>query len=506
MKKHSRHPSADALSPDEQITRREALKVMGATWIGAAAVGGSRAPWTPDASGQEARELLVRGGRVVNADGAFSADVRVVGETIVEIGPGLIPAPGAQVVDATGKLLIPGGIDPHTHILPPFADDITTGTMAAVAGGITTVGTFANPRDDEWMLDTLDRLEEEIGRMAVADVILHAGTWPPTPEYAALMHPLAERGQPSLKIYMVRRDFPERVPDVIRLLEAARDAGVVTMIHCEDQRLIDAASRRLAAQGKTSLRYYGESRPVVSEVAATELAVSLCESTGAPMQVVHLSSARALEVCAKGRDRGLPLYVEARPMYLHLTEKRMDGPDGPLFVGQPPLRTAQDAEALWRGLSNGSIDLLATDHAPWTREQKLDPELSITRFRPGVSSLRFMIPIYYSEGVVKGRISVERFVETTSTRAAQIMGLYPQKGVVRKGSLADLVILDPELTDTVRASDDPSGSNYVLYEGWEVTGWPVVTIRRGKVVYENGSVTAAPGSAKLVPRKPWRPE
>ena len=319
------------------------------------------------------------------------------------------------------------------------------------------------------------------------------------------MPALAARGQPSLKIYMVRRDFPERVPDVIRLLEAARDAGVVTMIHCEDQRLIDAASRRLAAQGSTSLRHYGESRPVVSEVAATELAVSLCESTGAPMQVVHLSSARALEVCARGRERGLPLYVEVRPMYLHLTEERMEGPDGPLFVGQPPLRTAQDTQALWSGLAEGSIDLLATDHAPWKREQKLDPGLSITRFRPGVSSLRFVIPIYFSEGVVKGRISTERFVETTSTQAAKIMGLYPSKGVIREGSLADIVLLDPTLTDTVRAVDDPSGSDYVLYEGWNVTGWPLLTIRRGEVVYEHGTVTAQPGSGRLCSRQRWRP-
>ncbi len=505
MNRHSTKRSANTPSTENQVTRREALKVMGATWLGAAVIGDRQAPRAIDSRGQEAGEVLIRGGRVVNPDGSFSSDVRVIGEDIAEIGPGLVPGPSARVVDAAGKLVIPGCIDPHTHILPPFADDLTTGTMAAVAGGITTVGTFANPRGDEGVLDTLDRLETDIERMAVADVILHAGTWPPTPEYTALMPALAERGQPSLKIYMLRRDFPERVPDVIRLLEAARDAGVVTMIHCEDQRLIDAASRRLAAEGKTSLEYYGESRPILSEVAATELAVSLCESTEAPMQVVHLSSARALEACVRGRDRGLPLYVEVRPMYLHLTEERMEGPEGPLFVGQPPLRTAQDTEALWRGLSDGSIDLLATDHAPWTREQKLDPELSITRFRPGVSSLRFVIPIYFSEGVTKGRISVERFVETTSTQTAQIMGLYPRKGVVREGSMADLVILDPGLTDTVRASDDPSGSDYVLYEGWEVTGWPVVTIRRGEVVYENGSVTATPGSGKLVRREPWRP-
>jgi dihydropyrimidinase len=484
------------------VSRREALKAMGAAWLGArlAPQVGIRAADGPPG---EAGEILVRGGRVVSAEGAYEADVRILGERIAEVGAALAPGPDARVIDAAGQLVIPGCFDPHTHVLPPFADDLTTGTRAAVAGGITTVGTFATPRGGEGILDTLDRLESDISGMAVADVVLHASVWPPTGELADAMPALAERGQPSLKVYMVRQDFAEYVPDLIRVLEAAREAGVVTMMHCEDQRLIDAATRRLAREGKTSLRYYGESRPVLSEVAATEMAVALCESTGAPVQIVHLSSARALEACIRGRERGLPLYVEVRPMYLHLTQERMQGPEGPLFIGQPPLRTREDADALWQGLAHGDIDLLATDHAPWTRAQKLDPELSITRFRPGVSSLRFVIPIYFSEGVASGRISVERFVETTSTRAARIMGLYPRKGVIQEGADADVVVLDPELTDTVRASDDPSGSDYVIYEGWSVTGWPVVTIRRGEVVYENGVVTASPGTGRLVARTPW---
>jgi dihydropyrimidinase len=330
-------------------------------------------------------------------------DVRIIDQTIAEVGARLSPGADARLIDARNKLVLPGGIDPHTHLQPAFIDDLTSGSMAALAGGITTVGTFAGTRQGESILDALERLAGVVRAEAIADVILHATTWPPTPELRALIPALAQRGQPSFKVYMTRADFGAHIAEFIRLLEAARDAGVVTLIHCEDGALLSAAARRLEAAGRTALTNYGESRPIVAEVAATHQAAALCESTGAPMYVVHLSSARALDACRAARQRGAPLYVETRPLYLHLTSDRMRGADAALFVGQPPLREREDAEALWRGLIDGSIDVLATDHAPWTRAQKLDSTLTITRLRPGVSNLQVMLPMYYSEGVGKTR-------------------------------------------------------------------------------------------------------
>ena len=451
-------------------------------------------------------EILIRGGRVVNADGARDADVRIIGDMIAEIGSDLGPGADARVIDAGGRLVMPGGIDPHTHLSGSFVDDFTSGSVAALAGGITTLGTFAYPRRQENALEAIDRYEETVRSSAIADIILHASTWPPTPEFVALMPSLAERGQPSLKIFMTSRNFNEHLAETIELLEAARDAGVVTMIHCEDGGILRAVARQLEAAGKTSLRYYGESRPVAAEVAATQQAVSLCKVTGAPMHVVHLSAAAALQACRNPRTEGLPLFVETRPLYLHLTEERLQGPDGPLYVGQPPLRTADDANALWQGLADGSIDILATDHAPWTREQKLDPELSITRLRPGINNLQFMLPMYFSEGVGKGRISLERFVETTSTKAARIFGLFPQKGVIREGSYADVVVWDPERTTVIRDADVLSRAAHTVYDGWSVTGWPEITFRRGEVVFEAGEVNGRPGSGRLLTRAPWRSE
>jgi dihydropyrimidinase len=477
------------------LRRRDAVKTLAAGMVGL----GLPAGYRPE-RGPRAGEILIRGGRVVNGDAVAQADVRLQDEVIAEVGSGLRPGPAAHIIEATGRLVMPGGIDAHTHLHPTFVDDLANGSMAALAGGITSVGTFAGPQGGESITAALDRMATSIGQRAIADVFLHTVVWPPTAELAASMATLALRGQPSFKIYMVQPDFAAQLPTLLEVLVAARAAGVVALIHCEDAALLGLARKRLEAEGRTSLRHYGASRPIIAEVAATQQAAALSESTGAAMHVVHLSAGRALEATKAARAAGAPLSVETRPLYLHLTEERLQGPDGPLFVGQPPLRTAADAEALWGGLADGSIDVLATDHAPWTKAQKLDPGLTITNLRPGVSDLQWMLPMYFSEGVGKRGLPLERFVATTSTNAARIFGLYPRKGVIRAGADADLVIWDPGRTGTVRAAADHSNSDYSVYEGWSVTGWPVLTIRRGEVVMEEGRVLGRPGSGRLVPR------
>ena len=484
----------------KRMNRRKAVRAMGAAALGLAAV--ARDGGAETRPGQEAGEILIRGGRIVNADGSRLADVRVLGETIAEIGPDLAPGSGARIIDAAGRLVIPGGIDPHAHLQGSFVDDLTSGTAAAVAGGITSVGTFANPRNGENAVEAMDRSLAEVAELAIGDVFFHASTWPPTPEFAALMPELAARGQPSHKVFMVAQDFGAQRAALIEVLEAARDAGVVTLMHCEDPVILQAALGRLRAEGRTSLEHYAESRPVLAELAATQDAVVLCELTGAPMHFVHLSCERALDAARNPQTAGLPLTIETRPLYLYFTDEAFLRADGPLYVGQPPLRPQSDVEAMWRGLADGRITFLATDHAPWTRAQKMAPERDVGNLRPGVSDLRFMLAVLYSEGVRRGRISVERFVEVVSTGAARTFGLYPERGVVREGSLADLVVFDPELERTASANDDPSRSDYTPFEGWTVTGWPVTTIRRGEVVYEDGRVTGLPGTGRPAERRP----
>lgn len=484
-------------SRDGSVSRRSACRMLG-EGLAASALGMYAAPML--AAMPQGGAVLIRGGTVVNADGTRRADVRVEGERIVQIAASINAPSTVRVIEARGKLVIPGGIDPHTHLQPAFVDDLTSGSRAALAGGITTLGTFSAPRRDESPDAALDRMTALVQQQAIADFILHTNAGTPRVEFIPALGQLVARGQPSIKVFMVGADFGASIGAFLQVLEAARDAGVVTLVHCEDGALLAAAVRRLTAQGRTSLADYGESRPVVAEVVATQQAAALCESTKAPMHVVHLSSARALEACRAARRLGLPLTVETRPLYLHLTDEVMRRPDAPLYIGQPPLRSRDDVEAMWAGLLDGSIDFLATDHAPWTREQKLDPELTIARVRPGVSNLQHMLPMYYSEGVRTRRMPLERFVATTSTNAARRFGLFPRKGVIAEGSDADLVIWDPDLRGTVRGEDDLSNSDYSVYEGTQVTGWPVMTIRRGEIVARGTNVSGMPGTGRLVTR------
>jgi dihydropyrimidinase len=453
-------------------------------------------------------DLLIRNGRLVGPEGIKKADVRIIGEYVSEIAPSIHPSNDVKIIDASGKLILPGGIDPHTHLSPPWVDDLTSGSAAALAGGITTVGTFAYPElkdgERETLVESLHRMGNRVNKEAIADVILHTFVWPPSMAAKEQLEAILYEGQPSIKFFTLIKGFGAAIKEVLEVMEKASRLGILVMMHCEDEALLTWAAMHLRAEGKSSLRYYAESRPIVSEVAATQQVVALCEATKAPTYIVHISSARALRACRNDDTKGLPLYVETRPIYLELTEEKYLSEEGPLYVGQPPLRGPSDVDALWNGLIEGKIDVLATDHAPWTRDQKLDPKLDIEKLRPGIDNLQVMLPMYFSEGVSKGRITIERFVETTSTNPAKIFGLFPRKGVIREDSYADVVVWDPNLKKEIHASESFSKADFSIFEGWRVTGWPILTVRRGKIVFEDGKVKGTPGSGKLLKRDPWR--
>jgi dihydropyrimidinase len=351
----------------------------------------------------------------------------------------------------------------------------------------------------------MERLARRVPAEAIADVILHACAWPPTSDVIQAVPALAASGQPSFKVFMTEADFGTRLNDVARLIEAARDAGVVTMVHCEDAAILSRTVRALTEEGRTSLRDFGASRPVSAEIAATEQMSAICISLRAPVYAVHVSSGRAMDVCRQTRKSGAPLFVETRPVFLHLTDERLRGADAALHTTWPTLRPSSDRQQLWRALADGTVDTLGSDHVAVTRAQKLDPSLTITNSRPGMSDLQFMLPMLYSEGVRERRLTLQRFVAATSTNAARIFGLYPRKGVIQEGSDADIVLWDPDRRATVTAAADFSKAGYSVYEGWRVTGWPVMTIRRGEVVFESGRVTGRAGTGQLLSRSRWRP-
>jgi len=445
-------------------------------------------------------DLVIRGGTLV--DGAV-ADIGVAGEQIVQIG-GEMHAP--TEVDARGKLVLPGGVDAHVHLSnppiersgPAWVDDFTSGSAAALAGGITTVGnmTFGGP--DESLLDALRRETQVAAREAIADVFLHPVLGAADERTLAEIPRLLNDGCSSIKVFLTSPRFDQQVDGFVEAVRSAGEAGLISMLHCEDNALIGQAMRKLVKHGQSSLRYFGESRPVAAEVVATARAAAIAEVTGAPVYVVHLSSERALEVCADARARGVRLYVETRPLYLHLTGEVFEAEDAGKYVGQPPLRSAADVDALWAGLRGGLVDTVCTDHAPWSLAAKLDPALDIEHLRPGVENLQLVLPMLYSEGVRRGRISLQRLVEVTSANAARLFGLYPRKGAVAVGSDADVVLFDPSLSRTVHASMLKSNADYSVYEGWGVTGWPMVTIRRGEVVFRDDQVVGAAGSGQVL--------
>lgn len=454
-------------------------------------------------------ELVVRGGTLVTPDRQQAADLGVRDGRIAQLGGTMS---GRDELDARGLLILPGGIDAHVHLVcaalaeaagrpePFWVDDFWSGSLAAFAGGITTVGnmTFALP--GESMTAAIARDAAGATAEAAADWFLHpvlAGLGEGT---AAEITALADAGHTSIKVFLSDPAHAAGTPGLADAVAAAGRAGCLTLVHCEDAGMLARAGQELIGSGRGAMRYFPESRPVSAEAEAVDQAIGLARQTGAPVYVVHLSSAAALARCQRARADGLPVWVETRPLYLHLTRERFGEPDAGKYVGAPPLRDSSDRDALWRGLAAGQVDTVCSDHAPWTLAAKLDPALNVVTARQGVADLETLMPMLFSEGVVAGRISLARFVELTSATAARLFGLYPRKGALAVGSDADLVLWDPQQRRVIDGARMQSRAGYSVYDGWAVQGWPRFVIRRGQVVLAEGSSLARPGQGQWLRR------
>jgi dihydropyrimidinase len=382
------------------------------------------------------------------------------------------------------------------------SDDFYTGSLAAIAGGVTTVGNMSFQRKGESLRHALERDLDAARRLAAVDYILHPVLADPFDEALLQIPDLAAAGHTSLKLFFVFDNFDARVDAYLHAMRIAAQHGMLVLVHCEDGAIIRHAGRELVAAGRGSARYYPECRPVHSESAATDRAIAFARATGAAIYVVHLSSEAALDSCRRARAAGLPVYVETRPLYLYLTRERFEEPDGAKYAGAPTLRDKSDLEALWRALHRRDIDCVCTDHAPWTLAQKLDPSLNVTTLRQGVADLETLMPMLFSEGVLRKRISLNRFVELTCTNPARFFGMYPQKGTIAAGSDADLAVWDPQARRTIDGATMYSKAGYSPYDGWVVQGWPIYTISRGEIVYERGEIDARPGRGRWIRRRP----
>jgi dihydropyrimidinase len=450
-------------------------------------------------------ELVVRGGTVVTATDSLRVDVGVDGGTISALAPSL--PPGRREIDATGLLVLPGGVDVHTHLDVDVggvrtADDFESGTAAAACGGVTTICDYAWQARGQTLTAAIEAWKARAAGRAHVDYGFHVIVSDASDGTLAEIPRLVDLGYPSLKVFMIN-EF--RVPDeaLLRLFQAARKVGVVVNVHAENGDMLDHCTRTLLAAGRRDPRYYAQSRPAAAEAEATRRAIEYAALVDAEIYIVHLSCADALEAVSGARRRGLRVWAETRPIYLALTEDRyaVGGTEAAKVVGAPPLRAARDQSALWEGLRSGDIQAIGSDNTSWTVAQKAEGAEDFTRVPYGVPGLETEMRVIYSEGVSAGRIALQTFVAAFSTNPARIFGLYPRKGTIAVGSDADMVLFDPAQTAVVDEGRLHSRAGYDPFHGFHLRGLPVLTVSRGEVIARDGQLASQAGRGRHLLRQ-----
>lgn len=452
-------------------------------------------------------DLVIKNGTVVTAADIYRADIGIKRGKIALIGENLS---GDENIEAGGKYVFPGFIDAHVHLQMPIGDitstdDFTSGTIAAACGGTTTIIDFIDPKPGQSLRQAVDdRRAEADGRVAI-DYGLHLTATNARPETLAELTGLAEEGYTSLKLYTTYPALMVGDGEMLRLMAAARECGILPVVHTENHHIIEYLKARLLTEGKTEPRYHPHSRPPLVEAEAANRVITLAQMTASPLYIAHLTCRETLMVVRQARGRGQQVYAEVCTQHLLLSEDDYNRPDfeGAKYVLSPPLRDKSHWEHLWRALAYGSLDTVSTDHCPWTfAEQKQRGRADFTQIPNGAPGIETRIPLMYSEGVDKGRLALRRFVEVCATTPARLFGLYPRKGTIAVGSDADLVIFDPDREVILSYEDLHQNVDYCPYEGWRVRGYPTVVLRRGRVVVREGQFVGQVGAGEFLVRKP----
>ncbi|MFQ5954201.1 MAG: dihydropyrimidinase [Kiloniellales bacterium] len=455
-------------------------------------------------------DLVIRNGTVATAADSVRCDVGVRDGKVAALGTSLDG--GGRVIDAAGNLVLPGGVDSHCHIAQKgslgveTADDFRSGSISAACGGTTTIIPFAAQYKGQSLRQVVDAYHARAEGQSVIDYAFHLIISDPSDQLLGQDLPaLIREGLTSFKVYMTYDALRLDDAEMLGVLAAARREGAMVMVHAENHEVIAWLTERLLAAGHTAPKFHAVAHAAPAEREATHRAITLSEIVDVPLLIVHVSGREAIDEIAEAQRRGLRIYGETCPQYLFLSADDMDRPgfEGAKYVCSPPPRDAANQEFVWRGITSGVLSVFSSDHAAYRfddpRGKKLGGEkVPFKRIPNGVPGLEIRLPMLFSEGVGGGRISLNHFVALTATNPARIYGLYPRKGTIAVGADADIAIWDPELEVVIGADMLHDNMDYTPYEGRRVTGWPVITLSRGEVVWDGKAPRGEPGRGRFL--------
>jgi dihydropyrimidinase len=450
-------------------------------------------------------KVLIKNGLIARGSGSLKGDILIEGDVILSVGENL-PADGAQVLDASGLVVLPGGVDVHVHLPWPTgshisADTIATGTRAAAFGGVTSIIDFCIPEGDESLAAVLQRKKEEATREAWVDYGFHLNIRGDIAKKVKEIPALVQAGFPSFKVFMAYEGFRLDDSELRQVLEAARAAGALVTVHAEDGILADRVTQKLLEKGKKSLGYFPESRPAECEEDAIQRLLHYQQQIGTRVHIHHVSTSGGVRAIAEAQLAGRPVSGETCPHYLLFTSHDYgeDPSHAASLICAPSIKSAIHQQALWEGLANGTLSVLATDHCPYTRSQKEAQLDDFSKVPGGMGGVELRLPLIYSAGVVAGGITLERFTQIWAEEPARVFGFSPRKGSITPGADADLVLFDPSQHWVVHAAELHMNTDCLSYEGMRLQGKVRATFLRGRLVCRENELQAEPGG-KLIPR------
>lgn len=456
-------------------------------------------------------DLIITNGTVVTASDRYNADIGVIDGKINTIAMNLTPSSSTAVIDAEGKYVFPGGIDVHVHLQLPFsgtisADNFENGTKAAACGGVTTVLDFAIQKKGQSIMKAVDARRAEADSNVCIDYGLHAAITDWNPNTQMEIKKVIGYGIPTFKMFMIYKNEGWMADDgmLYSALEETAKYGGQIGVHAESVSVLDMLIERYAKE-KEKWGAYGHtlSRPCYTEEEAIIRALKWAEVTRGRLYIVHMSTGEGADAVHSAKERGVNVYAETCPQYLLLDDEVFKRKDGHLYATCPQIKKPHDSERLWKGLQNGDVQVVATDTCTFDTKQKAAWNGDFRMIPFGLPGVETMIPLMYTEGVGKNRLTVNQLISLTSTNPAKLFGMYPQKGTIAVGSDADLVIFDPEKKVTLKAQNLQTNCDWSPFEGWKLVGYPSITISRGKVVAEDGKFVGDVGYGKFLKRTPY---